>query len=492
MYVSAVINPTGSLEKNTLADARELTHLKDPFGSLLKSLQSEGKSHISWSEIKPWIGEKAGLFITRVGGSGSPQDLLEHGLSNLHGSVDEKETQGALILDVKDASKARAFLTSQAKKTGSHTSSYKGFSYQIDSENNALGLVDHFAVIGSQAGFKQAIDTVTGGSSLAQAASYTELTSHAQKGSLVNLYLVPARLFDAVRTQNSQDAKGLQLLRKLTSSKDQLYVSLVPSSNSITIDSYTLSSKPSSSGGSAQAGAQMLAGMPKSSWLALGIGDLGERALSSLEGLKSLSSLGGSEVGELLSPLNSRSLNLKHDFLSWMGSAGLFISGSNVLNLQGALVITSKDQALSRAAVAKVAGLVKSSGGTASTISIPGTEAAATLKFKGSPLVFDLAAGQGKFILGLGEASITQALSPSGKLEGSSVYGNAVNALGASMKPSLILDFPALLGLLEGIGVQSDPSFTKALPYLRSLGTLTAGSERSGNLETGRLILALQ
>ena len=100
-----------------------------------------------------------------------------------------------------------------------------------------------------------------------------------------------------------------------------------------------------------------------------------------------------------------------------MGSAGIFASGASLLELKGAVVIDSNDPAASRAAVAKLRPRLRSGGGSVRTVRIPGTEAAVGIRSPGLPIVLDIAAGRdagghAKFVLGLGEASVTGGAQP--------------------------------------------------------------------------------
>ncbi len=494
LYVSVVVRPTGSLEKDTVSVARKLTHLRDPFTSLLKAIQSESKSHVSWSEVKPWLGERLGLFITSLGGSGSSLSSLAKGSpANLAGKIDRQETEGALVLDVSDTAKARAFLNAQAGHSA-RRSSYNGVDYQIDPENDALAIVGHFAVIGSVSGLKAVIETSRGGSSLLRAAPYRKLSSLGRAGALANVYLSPAALFSSIRTHSKEDAQALRATRQLLRHQQQLYASLIPSSDSIAIDTQSISPEGDALTGGALA-AKVLAGLPENSWLALGVDDLGQAAAQELKTLQSLASTveagGASPMAGLLGSLSAKGIGLQRDFLGWMGSAGLFVAGNGLFNLQLALVITSKNQAASRAAVGKIARLVQSSGGSASPASLPGTDAATAIKLKGVPFTLYAADGQGKFVVGLGAASVRQALSPSGTLGDSAAYRTAQAALGHGMQPSLILNFSTLVSFLDAAQLQNNESLGKIMPYLRSLNALTAGSERSGEVERGRIVLTL-
>jgi hypothetical protein len=234
--------------------------------------------------------------------------------------------------------------------------------------------------------------------------------------------------------------------------------------------------------------------------LAAGVGDTGPdlpRALALLQGVASLgsstvfSSFGGASIERLFRSLDTHSAQVRSDFASWAGPGGMYVSGSGLFNLQAALVIASKQPAASRVAVGRLASLMGSAGATVASASIPGTDAAKSVKLQGFPAVIFVADGAGKFVLGLGQQSIEGALSPSATLSTSPAYANATATLGGGIEPSLLVEFPTLLGFLEGIGLAQSPSVSGLVPYLRSLGTLTAGASASGPTQRFKAVLGL-
>jgi hypothetical protein len=201
----------------------------------------------------------------------------------------------------------------------------------------------------------------------------------------------------------------------------------------------------------------------------------------------------------LLAPVEAMGANTpqaRSDFSSWQRSAGIFASGAGLLELKGAIVITSANAARSRAAVAKLGALLALRGDGISHTSIPGTEAAVSARLRGFPLALDIAAGRGsdgnpKFVLGLGAASVGAALSPSSALSNSATRAAATTALGGAL-PSLVLQVPTLIGLLEGIGLTESPPLSSYLPYLRSLTNLSGGGQTlGGGVERFRLVVGL-
>jgi hypothetical protein len=123
--------------------------------------------------------------------------------------------------------------------------------------------------------------------------------------------------------------------------------------------------------------------------------------------------------------------------------------------------------------------------------SIPGTDAARSVKLQGFPAVIFIADGGGKFVLGLGQQSIEGAISPPATLSTSPAYASAAATLGGGIEPSVIVEFPTLLGFLEGIGLTQSPSVSGLVPYLHSLGTLAAGVGVTGNTQRYKAVLGL-
>jgi hypothetical protein len=162
------------------------------------------------------------------------------------------------------------------------------------------------------------------------------------------------------------------------------------------------------------------------------------------------------------------------------------------------VVIESRNAAHSRAAVDKLATALAHAGDSSQHVVIPGAEAAIAAHVTGLPLTLDVAAGTSSgggpvFVIGLGEASVAAALSPSSSLADSATRSTAAASLGEGIEPSVIFQAPTLLALLEGVGLSEDPTLTKVIPYLRAVTTVTGGGHRLGNeVERFRLVIGLR
>jgi hypothetical protein len=507
LYANVQVKPSGGAGGDASRDAKELTHLAEPYGSLAQALLSSEGSHLEFKrDIEPWVGQSAGVFVTSLNTSKLPQSassaqaLLEGGLASAAsslgaGTFGASGAQGAIVLETSDVGKARSFLEKRAHEQQAHTASYRGVAYQVSAGGEAEGIVKNFAVIGSESGLKETIDTSLGGSPITDASGYVKPPSDA----IASAYAQPEALLKVIHGAGGLAGQGVSLLGELFADSQTASVSVTPTSNTISIQGEIHSSNDSAPL-FGQESARQLGELPGDSWLAAGVGNVGAnlpRALALLHGVASFgtstvfASLGGPSIEKLFTVIDSPSAKLQQDFANWASSGGIFVSGTGLFNLQAALVIASNDPAASRAAVGKLGSLLKSAGAIVSNTSIAGTDAAVSVKLQGFPAVIYIADGEGKFVLGLGQPSVQGALTPSSTLSSTPAYASATSALGGGIEPSLIVEFPTLLGFLEGVGLAQSPGVSSLVPYFKSLGTLSAGASSQGGVQRFRAVVGL-
>jgi hypothetical protein len=500
LFLGADVRPNARKQAAALAAGRALTHQPDPYARLLSVLQTPGSPTPAYGrDVEPWLGPQAGIFLSSVSSSGSLLTLIQQGLLGQTPATGAfpfgaKGAQGALVLDTRDVGRARAFLDAAAGRAGAQATSYRGIAYRVSAGDVAFGIVRRFAVIGSDSGMRAVIDTTLGGPSLARAPQYAALLAAAPSAAVAHLYSNAAG--------SSAPTSGLAGLLALFSGARQMNVSLVPSGSSIALDIDTVSLGPSGAQASlppfAAESARAFAELPGEAWFAVGLGDVGHSLAADVQAITGLGALAGPSNGPspgisvggllegLMLPLRALGAGdpeARRSFQSWMSSAGLFASGTGLLELKAAVVINSKDPALSRAAVGKLAARLRKMGAQVQSASVAGTDAAATVRIKGLPIALVIASGRGaggqsKFVIGVGEASVPAALNPSSTLANAQSTSAAAAALGEGAQPSVLLEVPTLLSLLEGIGLSEDPTISGFLPYLRSITTVAGGTHR--------------
>lgn len=525
VYVGATVRPTGALAKRALAVGRALSHQQDPYLRLVAALETPGSATLDYKrDVAPWLGINAGIFLTSLRNSGALPTLLERGLLGTgSGSAfpfGAGGAEGAIVMDTRDAPKAESFLDAQAARAGAHATSYRGVPFHTSPGGVAFALVNRFAVIGSEAAVRSVIETAASGSSssagdgdLAGASGYQKLLAAAPPKALAHLYFKPTP-----PAQGGQEGLGGAL--QVLAGNHEANISVVPAGTSVALDADTLASPASASTGGLfsvdSESAQALDELPGEAWLAIGIGHAGTELGTDVQSLQQLASLTttlgsagppapttglslGGLVQGLIAPLavlGADTPQAKRQFQSWMGSAGIFASGSSLFELRGAVVISSKDPALSRAAVSALAAELRKSGASVSPTSIPDTDAAVTVRLSGVPLPLAIADGhtpdgRTKFVLGLEESSVTSALNPTTTLAQATSHMAAVGALGEGIQPSVMVSFPTLVSLLEGVGLVEAPPLSQFVPYLRATTLAGGGHRLSGEVQRFRLVLGL-
>jgi Protein of unknown function (DUF3352) len=499
LYVSAVI----SASPNAVTAARKLTRLRNPYGRFAQALLSDEDFKPQFArDLEPWMGDRVGVFVTSLSAERlaqvgpSAQFLLETALNGRSGAATfgRGGLHGAIVIDTSDEDRARAFL---AKWSRSHTTlphRYRNVDYSISPDSTAAALVKGFVVIGSESGLKGVIDTALGGSPLSAAPGYRRPTRQA----IGNLFVSPTALTRALHGQGPGLPQLVTVLDSAFAGAKTVSAVLTATSSSLRLEGEErYDGSPRDPFG--EQGAQALARLPGGAWLAAGVGDVGSNAQRATRLLTNLVTFviagafdpvgGGAEI--VLKELSSPRSGLGRVFSGWAGSGAFFVSGTGLFNLQAALVIESKDPAASRAAVGKLASVIRKARGEVQRISLAGTDAAATVKIPGLPVALLLADGQGKLVVGVGQASVQGALNASSTLSTSPSYAVAARTLGGGIEPSLIVEVPQILAFLEGLGLAQNPQLARVIPYLKSIGTVTAGSATSGHASRFAAVVGL-
>ena len=261
-------------------------------------------------------------------------------------------------------------------------------------------------MIGSESGVKSTIDTSLGGAAITTAPGYTKPPTDA----IASAYMQPEALLKSVHGSSGATSQGITLLGQLFAGSQSASLSVTPTANSI-----SLQGEVHSASGSTplfgQEGRKALGELPGGAWLAAGVGNAGganlPRALALLHGVSSFAtstvfaSLGGPSIEKALSQHSTRQAQTATGLRQLGGPGGMFVSGTGLFNLQSALVIASSDPSASRAAVGKLGKLMQGAGAVVRGATIPGTDAAVSVKLQGFPAVIFIASGQNKFVLGL-------------------------------------------------------------------------------------------
>ena len=337
LYIDGTVKPTGQAQTDAKAALGKVLDTADPGGKIVSLLEGQAKSNGHpfdyQQDVAPWLGEKAGFFFTDLG---------------------ENAQKGAAVIETTnpEASLAFARKISGATATNPAPQTYNGASYQTepDDPTNVFGTVGDFLVTGDVTGFKAAVDAQKG-DSLGDDSDFKDSLDQLPGDRLGTFYTVPKTLIDSIGSAQF-DQQSRALLEKsagesldkpvsgaLTASADSFDLEFVGGANGV--------ETPESS---------LVADVPGDSWLALGLGDLGDTAKRTLQQLKDS---GIPNIEQALSQVESATGASVDQLTNALGDAVLYVRGTTQQTLNGALVVHTNDPELTGRLLSQLQTLVQ-------------------------------------------------------------------------------------------------------------------------------------
>ena len=463
VYVEAAVQPEGERREDALAAAGKIMRTEDPAAKLRelidKELAEEGEG-LTWErDFASWLGEDAGVWATNFAAD---------------------EPSWALIVASKDAEAAKAALARFAKTDDApHTDrSYKDIDYEVDDEGVAGGLVGDFLVFGTEDAFKRSVDT-RDGDKLTDSDRYKNAVDDLEDDRLGHFYVDVKPLIDAASKQDPEAAANLRQFESIVplDKLGPITGAFSADGEGMTLDTLVTGVPEGPFRNLAQlwtGGASELMGeLPGDAWASFVTPKLGEAAESMFGSFAG--AIGGAAIAGQVK--QSTGLDLQQDVFSWVGDVGLFVRGTDMATLDGALVIGSTDDARAEAAFAKIVGLIgKQTGAAPKPTQVDGAEAAFAIAAPGADKPVILARGEGSVVAAYGERGGGRRAAPDAKLGDTDGFGAAEEILGDGMEPSFLLSIADVVKLADATG-ETDAEFDKARPYLETLGVVTSGGK---------------
>ena len=474
LYAEVVVSPSGAQREDLLAAGRKILRTNDPAGELVAwlngALRKEGLSFER--DVAPWLGERVGVALTSA---------------DVGAATRGPGPAFVLVAQSRDDGAARDALGRfGAGRAQGRT--FDGVDYRVDPRRGvAAAVLDGRVLVGGEAGVHAAI-SASKGESLAETDKLRRAREDADAADGLGFLYADVRplaqaLLAGGATRQSGAAALLPALVGVLPETVGARLDVAP--DAVRLDAAARGGQ----GGELLTGpgaADALAALPGRSVFGLGLADVGG-ALERL--LDRLSSGGLNAVGieALLGQLRATTgLDLRQDLLSWMGDAGLFATRDG-----GALVVNAKDAGRMRAAVGKLAPLVRMLGGaTTRPLDARGVDQGFVVESGHGDRVFVAAAGD-RFVVAKGRAALTAALGGGERLGDRDDVKAAAAQLGEGLRPSLFADLPALAGLLGGHGSGHDQRAREARRMLEAFGALVGASRRDGDVTRTRVVATL-
>jgi Protein of unknown function (DUF3352) len=461
LFAEAVVRPEGNQKAALDGSLSKLLATDDPGGFLADRIDqalSQGHAGIDYEhDVAPWLGPRAGLFVKSF----------------------TNNADGAFLLSTTDAAASQRTIdkVAEASRASERRLSYKGVHYLFnDKKDTAAGVVGDFVVIGSQVGFKDAVDAEQG-SSLADSGEFQGRLDQAPDDQVAFAYADPKGIVDALERSGqltaAQVRAGGPQLQGLLSQP-------ATASVSATSDQLALEASAAQSSGAPAPGASpLLADFPSDSWFAFAATDAGAAFAQALSGG------GGAAIQQALG------FDLGSELGHWAGDVGAFVRGTSLFGLGGALVLQTKDEQASAQSLDSLERAL-SSDPSVDVSPLSTSEHGFSLSPSGVPVQFQFVQRDGKVVAGLAD-SVSDVFAPSSRLADSAAYKAATGALGSDFSPTAFIDFGPLFQLVDGFPqASSDPGYQQAKPYLDHLDYLIAGTRSEGDRATVRVALGLQ
>jgi hypothetical protein len=480
-YAEVVLRPSGDARDGALAAAGKILHTSDPEAKIRSLLQqafaADGMKVDFAKDIEPWVGDRAGAWFSLPARAGA-------------------HPGGALVLAVRNADLARAKIDELARRNGEKLAprTSGAHDYEVAPDGTAVAVEGDYAIVGSEGEVKRGMATLDG-DGLAKQDRYVKAIEPLQSNRLAQYYVDMKALIDAAaRTAPSRHATWGPFEALLSGA---IAGGAQAASFSADADRLTLESVVKGGGGLAGpllaltglSASPLLGKLPGDAWGALAVPKTGS-SLRTVYGTFA-GMLGGVAISEQLR--REYGIDIEQDVFSWMGDAGMFVRGTSVETVDGALVVEATDQAKATLAFGKLVGLARTRGGLdPQPIKVDGADAAFSMALPQATKPLVVARGNGRVVAAYGTGAAAAGLSAPDTLGGSDTMTLARDALDGTADPTLVVAVAPLLALAESAGASRDPDYQKAKPYLQPFSVIATGSKQDGDTTRTRLAVGLR
>jgi hypothetical protein len=453
----------------------------------LVDLLNEGLAEVDMNfdeDIDPWLGDQLAIWAQ------IPDDLESAPAPEI-----ESFPLAFMIASDDDDAALRFVREVSANDEDELTDeSYEGADYMFNEEERlAFGVVDGFLTIGSEAGFKAMVDVSGGEDSLADSETYTDTTDVLTEDRLATFYFDGAALTEALE-ESGAPAGAMEF-----GSFGIFGGSLTPTAGALFVESdkvvFESTTRPGDEDGedTPEISDGLLPDLPADSWGAFGIPDLGTTLETVYDALIEAFAQGGMSPEQLDSQFEAQTgLDLRDDLLSWMGDAGLFVSGTDPLSVGGGVVIESSDPGTSSATVDQLATLLEQQGIPTEPLSAGGAEGFAVEIPDAFVTERAVVLAGDRVVIAYGEDAAVDALESSDPLSESEAFQTATEGLGDDFTAAGYFDVDAMQELAEAAGAGQFPEYEEDVkPWLDPFTYVTFGSREDGGRLVQRLVIGI-
>lgn len=470
-YVELLARPDGEAREGVVAAARAVLQVDDP-GAEVRRLVDRALADVHVAgrpsfarDVEPWLGRRAGLFFL-------PDGLGDEPRAAFVANVRDRDALEQELERLRDAGELRA-----GGRVG-------GVAYDVTDDDEPTGIVgDQLVFASSLPAFRAAV-AAADGDSLAEASRYEDALERIPDEALAFLYIDPQRLAGALRGAADVDPAARRLLASpRVADADPVVASLTADADQVALEA-SFDASLADEGGADAGGAVSVGELPGDAWLALATPPLGPLVRQALDAAGV-----HDEAAEKLR--GTFGVDLDRDLLGPLGGLGLFVRGTNPLNLGGGVLLRMSDAAAARRLVTMAQTLVEATVAPTAPVQVGGARGFRTAIAGSLQPIVVLAKGD-EIAAGYAASSAQDLLDPQERFDEGSSGQAAIETLGEGYTPSFVLLVPPLAELLRALDQLQVADLSSALPYVTAYRSLAAGTRRDGDRTTVRVVAALR
>jgi hypothetical protein len=369
---------------------------------------------------------------------------------------------------------------------------YKNVKYlKMKGEDSAAGVVGDTLVIGTENGFRAAVDASKADEQLDDSKGLADARKGVDLDAALGFgYIDLAKALTAVTASQPLIASQIGPLKDLLGDATGIGVTVGVTDDAIRLEAAQIGGPAAKASGDPAAS---LAGLPATTVVGVGLGEIGKTLQQVVNQIASVGPIAGQDPKQLLQGLETQlGISLERDLLSWMGEGALFVEGRSPADLGGGLVVRSTAPARTRTALRKLVPLLRGFGAPVVDRAPDGAQAGFRIGLGGG---FDVLVGlrYDRFEIGVNPVLVRRVLTgdETDRLGDKAAFKSVAAKLGEGIQPAFYVDIAAVVGFIEQ-AVGDDADFRRAKPYLDAFSAIVAGAKRDGDVNRSRLVIGVK
>ena len=471
LYAEAVVRPDEEQADAIESLADRVGGISDPgaeaIATLERSFADDGLAFSYESDIEPWLGDHAAIFVRSFESAG------------IAGGAD-----AAVLAEVTDPDEARDVIekAADADPRPEEQRSYRGTDYLYSDRSGGLAMgtiEDRALAVGTQAAFKVAVDA-SQGESLGESEEYIDRVDPLADDPLGKVFIEPGTVLEAALASEHVARMERLAIESLVAGpfSQPIAFELSATPNTATVDMAAMLDPKAR----VATGSPLLDGLPGESWFAAAVPDLGPTLVRTLDRVSNSGAPGARRIEREIRARTG--LDLSHDVIGWLGDAAVFVEGAGVPGLTAGLIAQTSDPRAPRPLLDAVRRAVERDSGLRSVGPPEGADYGFSVGLPGLGGGAEAGVVDEMLVAVIGTTA-ELALHPDRTLADEQRFRTAISALG-DVAPVFYVHLPSLSEAARRGVDGAAPDYDALAPYLDAFESLAGGARVDDGLLLSR------